>query len=336
MKKLVLHIGAEKTGTTSIQRALSRSRKQLLDQGIQLSGSLGHDNHKILAAYALPFGSKDVALTSQGCADDREAYDEFRQKVEIGLRREVDLTDVEVFCISSEDLHRLLDERDFLVLFDLLNDLFDEIQVVLFVRRQDRMAISRYNTLVKYGYQGPFSFQDIGPKETQRLYDFAEICQRWDDASPKASITVVPYGDETVNSGRSSVDLFADVLGIEQLAEPPRKLNASMHSVDLRLVQVVRANADLGDDLDPVAFVKGLPQDGPALKLPASKEHAISFMERFEASNRTVAEKYFEGAPLFSDNYDAFPDDYDPENIERRVRRRLVKAILSANARHAE
>lgn len=44
-KKLILHVGCEKTGTKSIQRALANGRRRLAERGIIYPRSLGIENH---------------------------------------------------------------------------------------------------------------------------------------------------------------------------------------------------------------------------------------------------------------------------------------------------
>lgn len=64
LKCLYLHIGLEKTGTTSVQAFLHMNRAPLAQAGIWMPGCLGHLNHKLLAAYGFEVGSRDIAVTS--------------------------------------------------------------------------------------------------------------------------------------------------------------------------------------------------------------------------------------------------------------------------------
>lgn len=325
--KLLLHIGAEKTGSTSIQRALEKSRPKLRSAGIHLCGTAGHENHKMLAAFAQPFGSRDIALISQGVADDRDAYDAFTARVSERLSREVGASDADTFIITSEDLHRLHDQRGLDALSNLFNPLFDEIELVLFVRRQDRLAVSRYNTLVFHGYQKGFSFEDISEAVIDRFYDFSAILDRWKKSFPDLKVRIVPQGSETPNSENSSVAIFSEIIDFE-LPEPKR-LNRSFNAVDLRLIQIVRNNSDLKAGLDVIKFVKNLKPAGPAPRLPAKPDDARAFMRRFIDTNEALQRNYLNGQPLFSDDFSAYKPDFSPQWIERRVHRRLLKAALN-------
>lgn len=332
MPKLFLHIGAEKTGTTSIQRALNKNRKALRAQGLMVAGKLGRENHKMLVAYALPLGSKDIALRSQGVADDKKAYADYCRQIETAVQQEVKSCDVEAYCISSEDFHRLQDKQDLEKLAALLTPLFDEIEIVFFVRRQDRLATSRFNTMVQFGYGRAFSFAQILKENRQLYYDYAALLERYQGAFPGARITVVPYGQETQNADKSSVQLFAEVVG-KTIEEPKQRFNVSYDTVDLRLIQILWANRDMREELDPIKFFKTLPNDGPGPKLPARPDEARDFVEAFKDSNDLLASRYLGGNRPFNDDYSAYDEDYSYDAVNGRAQRRLLKALLRARTR---
>jgi len=52
--KLVLHIGTEKTATSTLQEFLYQNRNILAGNGIALSDNLGVPNNQKLAAYCMP------------------------------------------------------------------------------------------------------------------------------------------------------------------------------------------------------------------------------------------------------------------------------------------
>lgn len=56
---LIIHIGTEKTGTTSIQNGLHANRDALTQAGIYLPVSLGGHNPRQLATYAMKDGRPD-------------------------------------------------------------------------------------------------------------------------------------------------------------------------------------------------------------------------------------------------------------------------------------
>ena len=60
MKKVYIHIGTEKTGTTSIQNVLAKNRESLLKNDYCYPSSPGVKNHEFLAIYCAPESTRDL------------------------------------------------------------------------------------------------------------------------------------------------------------------------------------------------------------------------------------------------------------------------------------
>lgn len=60
---VILHIGAEKTGTTTIQEFLTLNRERLLAQGVHFPMSVGLKNHTRLAVCAA-FDKRGICLNA--------------------------------------------------------------------------------------------------------------------------------------------------------------------------------------------------------------------------------------------------------------------------------
>jgi hypothetical protein len=69
MRSLVLHIGTEKTGTTSIQRFLIQNLEPLKSQGIWIPTTLGVRGHRLLPMLALAEGTSNDLFSAEGLAD---------------------------------------------------------------------------------------------------------------------------------------------------------------------------------------------------------------------------------------------------------------------------
>ena len=78
--RLILHIGSDKTGTTSIQKALSLSRNYLAQKGVLYPQLENSDNHNLLAVSFMGkerrqprrlvrrYGNSDAVLSASGNA----------------------------------------------------------------------------------------------------------------------------------------------------------------------------------------------------------------------------------------------------------------------------
>lgn len=60
--KLLLHVGTEKTGTTSAQQWAANNRENLLKQGVFYSKILGPTNHMKIYLWALPPEKNDAGF----------------------------------------------------------------------------------------------------------------------------------------------------------------------------------------------------------------------------------------------------------------------------------
>lgn len=176
-KQLILHIGCEKTGTTSIQNTLAANRDTLLNQyGYYYPSSLGHKNHTKLAIYCCNENKNLTRFLPRGVS-----LEQFRKKLRQDFIAEINSTSADRVIISSEWLHpRLKEDDEFDRLKELFAGLFEEINVVIYLRRQDKLAMSLYSTSLKAGNFKRFSFPNVanGEKLPYAL-NFLEIYRRW-------------------------------------------------------------------------------------------------------------------------------------------------------------
>lgn len=210
MKKLILHIGCEKTGTTSIQNTLAANRYTLENKyGYYYPTSLGHKNHTKLAIYCCNEDKNLSRFLPRGVS-----LDEFRKNLQEEFVTEIQSTSAKTVIISCEWLHpRLRDESEFRRLKFLLSDLFEEVFVLLYIRRQDKLAMSLYSTSLKAGNYRPFSFPQITENgDLPYALDFLEIYRRWkycfvpDGMQVRVFDRKVLYGNDVVKDFLMAVD----------------------------------------------------------------------------------------------------------------------------------
>src|SRR5947209_14208464 len=107
-----LHIGTEKTGTTSIQKFLAKNRPVLDEQGIFYPRSPGNQNHIALAVYALREGKQNDIGRLCG-ASHAEQMPEFRERLIAELDCELGQSGASVIIFSNEHLSsRLVTETE--------------------------------------------------------------------------------------------------------------------------------------------------------------------------------------------------------------------------------
>ena len=74
--RAILHIGIEKTGSTSIQKYLAAKRTDLLRERIAVLRSIGSPSNRFLATYAIADDRTDDSLLALGLHDHQQKQTE--------------------------------------------------------------------------------------------------------------------------------------------------------------------------------------------------------------------------------------------------------------------
>lgn len=226
--------------------------------------------------------------------------------VEVGRSR------ADCFIFSSEHCHsRLVDENGVRRLHDLLAPLFDTIEVVAYLRRQDRVAVSFYSTYLR---GGGTDAAIMPPPVADSYFDYAALLARWTKVFG-SHVTMISYEQmprdivadfvarfklpELGEEAATSVKLNRSIPGAAQ--EAIRHLN--MVAPALPDPAVARAR-----DALVIASRNG---DSPAGRRP-SRTSARAFAAKFERSNAEVEAAYLSGKRLFDDDFDDYPIEEGP------------------------
>ena len=240
MRKAIVHIGLEKTGSTSLQEFLWINRRVLLDRyRIWVPDYLGRGSQWLLAVLAYDASREDDLTGILGSPAARMAkLNEIHKKITYSVNHQ----HANLFCFSSEHLSsRLVSVDSVCRLRDFFIELFDDVEVVIYVREPIRMAISRQSTAVKLGFS---TLSLPRPSEIVALLDFEAVIQRWESVFGK-DLTVRLY-DEGL-SGFDVISDFQSLLGISSPIDPqiirPGRINSSLGWSELRLISGINAVA---------------------------------------------------------------------------------------------
>jgi len=155
--RLFLHIGTEKTGTTSIQNSLVRNSNLLEDSGIHVLKACGTGNMRALPAICMQIDKFDDYFKSKSI-DTIEKKEAHSREILAKMSSEIEAlpSHIHTVVISSEHFHsRLFSQKEVLRVAEVLGEFFSEIHVVCYIREQVAMCISHYSTAVKTGYRSP-------------------------------------------------------------------------------------------------------------------------------------------------------------------------------------
>jgi hypothetical protein len=308
-----LHIGTQKTGTTSLQNFLSANRERLLERGFLYPTAPGGVNHVGLTAYSRD--DEEIDLIRKRCGIESSAdVKAYRRKLARQLRHEIEAYRPQTIILSNEHLSaRLHAHAEIRRVEQLCRSFADQVTVIVYLRNQIDYLVSWYSTLIiggKHKLFDAFSVQRI-----ERQVDYAWMLAPWSRVFGLENMRVCRFEAQDMKGG-DIIDDFASIVGFETngLIRAER-LNQSLDAEALEFL--MRFNAYFptlkGEPANPeragVVDVLLARQGGEAFRVSRAK--AAEIEERFRESNREVNEKYFGSRfdPLFPPSSRVRQDD---------------------------
>jgi hypothetical protein len=312
----ILHVGTEKTGSTSIQRFLALNRDTLHRAGAYVPASLaphaegGFLNHIALSVVSRPdLGELDDLDRAVGLASV-DAKAAFAAAARARLADELAglAARPRLVLLSNEHIHsrlctpeRLRHLRRFLARF------FRKVVVVVYLRSQHEMARSLVNTALRQGrsvrnilpdFSGDRTLDPDLPVE-KSYFDLHGLLQRLQQVFGRSSLRVRLFPE-----GRPAEELIRDYCRVCGLDEggwrlPPRE-NASFSpsaSLLFREVNAVLASQASGGPAITDHLSEYLNAQHPGRGLVASPAEIGRFMEVFRPGNEMVRRSWFPHAP---------------------------------------
>lgn len=241
MARLVLHIGTKKTGSTLIQALLAQNRDRLSSTGWSYPDFLQKRNH---AEFALIFQPRitethrHYGLTSAAKITAR------RRELDGQLSKLV--TSRSKWIITSEYFSsRLITDVQVAEAVGFLRNHFDEIEVVVALRRQEFVLPSVFSQKVKTGFPSVWS-KEFCEKQRSAI-DCERLVDRWARVVGRDSISAIPYLEAKKADPGWLIGMFAEASGIpidESWTTPPRSdANRSLSAEEKTPVAVPEIDA---------------------------------------------------------------------------------------------
>ncbi|MBK0401074.1 hypothetical protein H0I76_17895 [Limibaculum sp. M0105] len=298
MRRCVLHIGSEKTGTTSIQAHFGRSR-----EGYRAAGVLYPETGSLPGLFV----HKGI---SQAIRGDRGEID---HRIFEALAAEVGAApDCATTVISSEFFHsefrlpgRIAAVRE------ALGAIFDRIEIVLYVRRQDRMAVSMHSTALKGGWSAEKNPLSVRKGKGDYYFDFAAIADNWSAAFGREALRVRVYDRRSLLNG-SIIDDFCAAAGVGRVeGGVDLALNVSPSWQALEVIRLFNTGS-AGNDADLRQRLWRCLSDQEGDRTPLlPRAQAEEFLARFAASNERLAQEYLglDAATPFDQDFSDYPEE---------------------------
>ncbi|WP_410218278.1 hypothetical protein [Paracoccus sp. (in: a-proteobacteria)] len=277
--KLTLHIGTEKTGTTSLQKWMAANRAELLKQGVFYPKSLGSSRHIKASVFASDFVNGDkIAYRIRGI-EDEEALVSFRNRLRQQFHAEVADARANGYhhCfISDEGLQAVLRNQDELLrLKSSLLSVFDDIQIIICLRPQIDYGLSLASTFSRLGFTINRKWLSNVSPEFPR-FNYNALVHAWEEIFGADAVKLVSY-----KNNPRSIPLFKQILGLSNEGASWTEVERENSFVDWRYIRLI--NKAQGEERNHLRSV--LDQLPHFQKLELGKEAARTIARQFDESN---------------------------------------------------
>ncbi|ENY5691430.1 hypothetical protein ACFZKI_000748 [Campylobacter lari] len=293
-----VHIGAGKTGTTSIQKFLKLNYELLLKKGFLYSRNTNWaDQHWELVHVVQEYTSKVPEGTN------KEYINVLSKKIEYfnKIRNEVKFNQNKRFIFSSEGISWTF-STDYQIksLHKLLKDIgFDLVYIIVYLRNQGDMLVSLSSQNVKDDHAGGLSYL-LNPEEhyLRHMLDYKIICKKYGNVFGRENIIVRLFDKNEFYQGDLLKD-FIHSIGLEWDDEfqIPRKENESLDLIGFELqkrLNRLKCNWRNGKLSTRVSSIKHFSTTNDAtLKFMPPKDVYRSYIDYFEESNEWVRKEFF-------------------------------------------
>jgi hypothetical protein len=304
MTLCILHLGSEKTGTSSIQKYFGQNRDSLLGRGYwyprAFSNPVGHV-HLLLSDAAVD-GSLGPNLPA--AVDFRKEYDTVFRK-----------SGAKTCVLSSEFFHSELRERAAVErLKEFLSPYFDSFRLFYYARRQDHMLASMHSTSVQGGWTTNRDAMSVYPTKGHYYFDHKAVCDLWAGVFGREALTCRIFERDKLANGDIIDDFRVGIgLGLEQGREAVTS-NESLNFETMNVLLLLNGsrhkdNKDLRRRLINIGRRRG------GKRIPMLKRaDARDFLAKFSDANRAFFADYVDPALArdFAAGFDSFPAQSPP------------------------
>lgn len=224
--RVVLHIGATKTGSSALQKFLALNRDRLLESGVYYPeiGTVSNAHHLVSAALHPGAFRLHTDALSENAAARRAEFSDMVQKI----LETAQANDAEVVILSSEYLWGAFNDAFYKAWGQALGGVPMSLYAVL--RRPDYWIQSSYLQALKGGMATPFdAWYEKFRKMPAKGADFHAVLSRWRTYAPELTADIRSYEQLLKNE-----NLFGDALAItgadldtDELSHPQSTVNPS-------------------------------------------------------------------------------------------------------------
>lgn len=327
----VLHIGVEKTGTTTIQEFLHLNRKLLAEQGIWLPGFMNSRNHRQLAVFCC-HDHKSNQFTKINNIDDPASRKMWKHNFRVLLNKEMRSVACKYDSVifSSEHLSTLLrEQKEIQCLKKLLESYTTAFVIIVYIRRQDLVAGSMINNAAKAGHGKVLPKGDGIFK--RHFYNYDQLLKQWSAVFGQDNIRLRIFEKPHLINGDLIQDFMAQA-GImqDEKFKFPGKLNTSLSATAVDAAWLFNKRFPFQHtDIDlktlrnlRMELIIRVSESHPGPPKMLQRQDAVAFLENYKDSNQQLALAWLGQDQLFSEDFSMYPD------AENKADAKLVKQLV--------
>lgn len=316
-KKLYIHIGTHKAGSTTIQHTLQKESGRLSEEGIYYFGRF--------------FGLSRIMREMMEY--DEELVNNFKKEVEQELAQDKS-TATHTYVISNEKFsgHKLLAYKNAPTIAKTLYEVFEpydfEIKIVVYLRRQDKYLESMYAQKIKSLDSYTFA-EFLATIEDINAYHWDTFLEVFANVFGKENMIVRSFDRKYLPKNNSLIQGFGEIIGSEYFKNYP-EVTIENRGYSRDVLEVARlANKHLERDqkkiLREILIEVNLPPDGYSF---FSDEERKKLLANYKVSNLRVAQEYLKDTSdnLFT-NFE--PGQEHSENQYRGLTPEALAVIFS-------
>lgn len=276
-KKVFIHAGGPKTGTSALQYFLLKNRKRLLKSGCIYPKHYLDSNN-------ISSGHADLVLDG-----------EIHKKRSDAIMKQIN---------KHPDKDVILSSEIFIFYLKKIYSLFPDAKIIYYLRRPDSLTVSAYAQGIKrHGVKEKFRIEDI-----ERYIPFYRLLETVEDTYTTEQIIYRIYDYSQFKGGSLFAD-FLSILGIEKddsFVEPERVINSSYTLSALEFKRLLNAVGDkMQTEIDRhLQKFSDQEEEGKSLGNLIDVNTRRDINRFFEDKNRRIAREFFGliDKPLFDND----------------------------------
>lgn len=295
MKKLFLHIGAHKTGTTSLQKILDTNR----DFYFEKYGVLFPDVCRFhFSQHRIAFSLKNMRDPGRG---DFPVFKTEISELFNHVEEKASVQDVKSVVLSSEEFFTLDEESIRLLISELEGRGFD-VNVCAFIRRQDSQFLSVYNQKVKSPDNGFFRPVSYFLNEPEKLDDelfFGKHLKKWKESLGRRGEVSVYLYEESSDTAKTLLEHFFEA----EVEISKVDINKSFPLKALELVRHIKASSKDSSYISEISSQAASFFEKESFESLLSNDERARIIDYFEEDSRLIEKLVGREVPYFSKKF---------------------------------